>query len=80
MRKGPGYEPCQNREKKSGGLDELATARARLLEKASAWLEKQAKNLELSGQPPSRIILPVAPRVLHRTDRVPFWSKPARYE
>ena len=45
MREGPGYEPCQNREKKSGVLDELATARARLLEKASAGSEKQVKIL-----------------------------------
>ncbi|HKI71453.1 MAG TPA: hypothetical protein VKA81_03685 [Verrucomicrobiae bacterium] len=44
MREGPGYEPCLNRAKKSGVLNELATARARLLEKANARLGKQAKS------------------------------------
>ncbi len=58
LRESPDYELCQLSEQKPGMLDELAAERARLLEKESAELEKQAERLaeeisELAGAGPS---------------------------
>ena len=60
LREGPEYELCQISERKPGVLDELAAERAKLLEKESAELEKQADKLgeeinELSGEAAVRI-------------------------
>jgi hypothetical protein len=45
LRESPDYELCQLSERKPGMLDELATERAKLLEKESAELEGQAIRL-----------------------------------
>jgi chaperonin cofactor prefoldin len=55
LRKSPDYEICRIHEQKPGVLDELTTERARLLDKESATLEKQANRLadeikELGGE------------------------------
>ena len=60
LRESPEYELCQIGEHKSGVLDELATERAKLLEKESSELEAQANRFaeeikELGGGKPSRI-------------------------
>ncbi len=60
LRGSPVYELCQLSEQKPGVLDELAAERAKLLEKESAELEKQADRLaeeikELAGESPGRI-------------------------
>jgi hypothetical protein len=60
LRESPDYELCQLSEKKPGMLNELASERAKLLEKETAELEKQAGRLaeeirELSGEATSRI-------------------------
>ena len=61
LRESSDYELCQLSERKPGVLDELAAERARLLEKESAELEKQANRLaeeikELAGESPGRIV------------------------
>lgn len=60
LRESHEYELCQLCGRKPGTLEELAAERARLLEKESAELEKQAGRLaeeikELSGETPTRI-------------------------
>jgi hypothetical protein len=45
LRESPDYELCQLSEKKPSLLDELAAERAKVLEKESAELEKEAKRL-----------------------------------
>jgi hypothetical protein len=60
LRESPEYELCQLSERKPGVLEELAAERAKLLDKESAELERQADRLageikELSGEVPSRI-------------------------
>lgn len=60
LRGSPDYKLCQLSERKPGVLGELAAERARLHDKESAELEKQADKLaeeirELGGATPSRI-------------------------
>lgn len=60
LRESPDYELCQLSEIKPGVLEELASARAKLLEKESTELEEQARRLgeeikELSGEASGRI-------------------------
>ena len=55
LRESPDYELCQLSERKPGVLDELATERARELERESGELEKEASRLaaeieELGGE------------------------------
>src|SRR3979411_2783057 len=53
MREGPGYEPCQNREKKSGVLDELARGPRQAARKGKRVVGK-------TGEKPSEESCPVS--------------------
>ena len=60
LQESPEYELCQISERKPGVLEELAAERARLLDKETAELERQAQRLaqeieELAGVAPGRI-------------------------
>ena len=61
LRESPDYELCQFSGQKAGVLDELASERARLLDRESAELEQQAEKLadeikELNGESADRIV------------------------
>ena len=53
MRESSEYELWQISDKKPGVLDELAAERAKVLEKESAELQKEAERL--AGEAPARI-------------------------